>query len=118
MRFCTACGTPVSGTRSYCTQCGAGIRRAADPYLAAAQVGAARGDQTQPAAAPPPSPATASVASPPTASVASPPTASVASPAGLPVTAQATAPVRTAAGPARPEPGSLAQADLAPASPD
>lgn len=80
MRFCTACGTPVSGTRSYCTQCGAGIRRAADPHLAAAQVGAARGDQTQPAAAPPPSPA------------------------GPPVTAQATAPVRTAPGPVRPEP--------------
>jgi hypothetical protein len=35
MRFCTACGTPVSGTRSYCTHCGAAIRRTADPSLAA-----------------------------------------------------------------------------------
>jgi len=96
MRFCTACGTPVSGTRSYCTQCGAGIRRAADPHLAAAQVGAARGDQTQPAAAPPPSPATASLASPAATSPGA------ASPAGPPVTAQ---PVPTAPRPARPEPG-------------
>jgi len=31
MRFCTACGTPVSGTRSYCTHCGAAIRRPGDP---------------------------------------------------------------------------------------
>jgi hypothetical protein len=34
MRFCTACGTPVSGTRSYCTHCGAAIRRTADPAAA------------------------------------------------------------------------------------
>jgi hypothetical protein len=65
MRFCTACGTPVSGTRSYCTHCGAGIRRtadpslaadrhlAADPHLAAAQVGAAYSEQPQRASAPP-----------------------------------------------------------------
>jgi hypothetical protein len=84
MRFCTACGTPVSGTRSYCTQCGGAIRRATDPHLAAAQVGAARGDQTQPATAPPPTSATASVASPPPTPVS--------------------APVRTAPGPAGPEP--------------
>lgn len=36
MRFCTACGTPVSGTRSYCTHCGAAIRRTADPGAAQA----------------------------------------------------------------------------------
>jgi hypothetical protein len=36
MRFCTACGTPVSGTRSYCTHCGAAIRRTADPAAAQA----------------------------------------------------------------------------------
>jgi len=103
MRFCTACGTPVSGTRSYCTQCGAGIRRAADPHLAAAQVGAARADQTPPATAPPPSPATASLASQPIAGPAAAGPAA-ASAAGPPVTAQVTAPVRTAPGPARPEP--------------
>ena len=33
MRFCTACGTPVSGTRRYCTHCGARIRRIPDPEL-------------------------------------------------------------------------------------
>ncbi|HEY9243273.1 MAG TPA: zinc ribbon domain-containing protein [Streptosporangiaceae bacterium] len=35
MRFCTACGTPVSGTRSYCTHCGAAIRRTADAHRTA-----------------------------------------------------------------------------------
>ncbi len=50
MRFCTACGTPVSGTRRYCTHCGARIRRIPDPELEAARVGAAQ------AAVPAPSP--------------------------------------------------------------
>lgn len=77
MRFCTACGTPVSGTRSYCTHCGAATRRAAGPDRDAAQVGAACGDQAQPAIAP------------------------VAGPG----TVQATVPVLTAAGPASAGPG-------------
>jgi hypothetical protein len=76
MRFCTACGTPVSGTGSYCTHCGAEIRRAADPRLAAAQVRAADSEQPQRASA---------------------------APAG-PGTGRATAPALAAAQPARPEP--------------
>ncbi len=56
MRFCTACGTPVSGTRSYCTHCGAAIRRTADPaageatapVLAAAGPAAASREQAGP----------------------------------------------------------------------
>jgi hypothetical protein len=64
MRFCTACGTPVSGTRSYCTHCGAAIRRTADPELAAAPVGAAYSEQPQRAIPPPPSPGTASATAP------------------------------------------------------
>jgi hypothetical protein len=57
MRFCTACGTPVSATRSYCTHCGAAIRRTADPgvaqatepVLAAAGPAAASREQASPA---------------------------------------------------------------------
>jgi hypothetical protein len=64
MRFCTACGTPVSGTRSYCTHCGTAIRRTADPQLAAAQVGAAYSEQPQRASAPPAGPSTTQATAP------------------------------------------------------
>src|SRR5512135_781479 len=57
MRFCTICGTPVSGTRTYCTHCGATIRRAPYAELEAAQVGvAAQATAPAPAAAEPSAP--------------------------------------------------------------
>jgi hypothetical protein len=90
MRFCTACGTPVSGTRSYCTHCGAAIRRtadpsqaadlarAADPHLAAAQVGAAHREQSQRASARPAGPGNTQATAP---ALAAAPPASLTAPA-------------------------------------
>lgn len=56
MRFCTVCGTPVSGTRNFCTHCGAAIRRAPHPELEAAQAGAAQVTAPAPATAGTPEP--------------------------------------------------------------
>ena len=56
MRFCTVCGTPLSGTRAYCTHCGTAIRRTPHPELEAAQVGVAQATAPAPAAAGPSTP--------------------------------------------------------------
>jgi hypothetical protein len=95
MRFCTACGTPVSGTRTYCTHCGAAVRRTPPPELAAAQVGAAPGDQIGAAPGDHIWAAQGDQAQP------------VNAPLAGPGTAQATAAQATAALPATPEPPSV-----------